>query len=149
MAKAVEFREFTPSNSRDDLIRRVEKAPAEHAEALLAAWDLLERLHEKGVLDLLSGLLSAGDMVVDRVTDIISSEQMVTKFRMALVFTNLLGAMDFGKLHAVIAENAEEPASLLAILKEARSKDVRRAMSVAVGMMSVWGAALNAQQEKI
>src|ERR1700757_2346594 len=95
MAKAVEFREFTPSNSRDDLIRRVEKAPAEHAEALLAAWDLLERLHEKGVLDLLSGLLSAGDMVVDRVTDIISSKQMVTGVRMALVLTNLLGALDF------------------------------------------------------
>jgi hypothetical protein len=61
MAKAVDFRELTPRNSRGDLIRKVEQAPAQHAEAVLAAYDLLQRLHEKGMIDLLKGLLSAGD----------------------------------------------------------------------------------------
>jgi hypothetical protein len=56
MAIAVDFREFTPADSREDLIRRVEQAPVEHAEAVLAAYDLLQRLHEKGLLDLLNGL---------------------------------------------------------------------------------------------
>ena len=36
MSIAVDFREFRPRNSRDDLIRRVEQAPVEHAEAVLA-----------------------------------------------------------------------------------------------------------------
>jgi hypothetical protein len=38
MAVAVEFREFTPKNSRNDLMRRLEQAPEEHAEAILSAW---------------------------------------------------------------------------------------------------------------
>jgi hypothetical protein len=80
MAKAVAFREFTPRNSRDDLMRKVDQAPVEHAEAVLAAYDLLQRLHEKGLIDLLSGLLSAGDTVVDRIVDVISSKEMVTAF---------------------------------------------------------------------
>ena len=64
MAMPVSFREFTPRNSRDDLLRRLEQAPAEHVEALLAAYDLLERLHETGLLDTANGLLSAGETVV-------------------------------------------------------------------------------------
>jgi uncharacterized protein YjgD (DUF1641 family) len=36
---------------------------SEHAEALLECYDLLQRLHEKGLIDLLNGLLSASDTV--------------------------------------------------------------------------------------
>ena len=57
MAIAVEFREFTPKNSRNDLIRRLEVAPEKHAEAILAAYELLQRLHEKGLIDIANGLL--------------------------------------------------------------------------------------------
>src|SRR6266404_3794721 len=94
MAIAVDFREFTPNNSRNDLIRRVEEAPVEHAEAVLAAYDLLQRMHEKGTIDLLNGLLSAGDTVVDRVVDLISSREMVTALRMVLMLSNLLNSIN-------------------------------------------------------
>ena len=88
MAIAVDYREFTPRNSREDLIRKVEQAPVAHAEAVLAAYDLLQRLHEKGMIDLLSGLLSAGDTVVDHVVDVISSREMVTALRICLLYTS-------------------------------------------------------------
>ncbi len=144
MAIAVEFREFTPRNSRDDLIRRVEQAPVEHAEAVLAAYDLLQRLHKKGVIDLLNGLLSAGDTVVERAVDVVSSTEMITALRIALIFSNLLSSIDPDKLHAVISNAGKEPPSLLAIGKQAASKDARRGMAAAVGLLSVLGEALNA-----
>jgi len=146
MAKAVSFRQFTPCNSRDDLMRRVDQAPVEHAEAVLAAYDLLQRLHEKGLIDLLNGLLSAGDTVVDRVVDVISSREMVTALRIALIFGNLLSSIDADKLHAVICKSGKEAPSLLTIGKQAISKDARRSMAVAVGLLNVLGDALNAQQ---
>jgi hypothetical protein len=80
MAVAVDYREFTPRNSREDLIRKVEQAPVAHAEAVLAAYDLLQRLHDKGMIDLLSGLLSAGDTVVEHLVDVISSREMVPRY---------------------------------------------------------------------
>jgi len=52
MTVAVDFREFTPVDSRGDLIRRVEQAPSEHAGAVLAAYDLcLKCSHLFNLLD--------------------------------------------------------------------------------------------------
>jgi uncharacterized protein YjgD (DUF1641 family) len=146
MAIAVDFRKFTPRNSREDLIRKVEQAPVEHAEAVLAAYDLLQRLHEKGMTDLLNGLLSAGDTVVDRVVDVISSTEVVTALRMALTFVNLLSVIDPDELHTVISNAGKETPSLLTIGKQATSKDARRGMAAAVGLLAVFGAALGKQQ---
>jgi uncharacterized protein YjgD (DUF1641 family) len=146
MAIAVDYREFTPRHSREDLIRRVEQAPVAHAEAVLAAYDLLQRLHEKGMIDLLSGLLSAGDTVVERLVDVISSREMVTALRIALIFSNLLSSIEPDKLHAVISNAGKDAPSLLAIGKQAASQDARRGMAVAVGLLNVFGEALNAQQ---
>src|ERR1700746_3734291 len=113
MAKAVSFRQFTPCNSRDDLMRRVDQAPVEHAEAVLAAYDLLQRLHEKGLIDLLNAVLSAGDTVVDRVVDVVSSKEMVTALRIGLMFNNLLTQIDADALHAMIEEAGKETPSLM------------------------------------
>jgi uncharacterized protein YjgD (DUF1641 family) len=146
MAIAVDFREFTPRNSREDLVRKVEQAPVEHAEAVLAAYDLLQRLHEKGMIDLLSGLLSAGDTVVDHVVDVISSKEMITALRIGLTFANLLSSIDADKLHAVADAENETP-SLLSIGKQATSKDARRGLATAVGLLNVFGAALRTANE--
>jgi uncharacterized protein YjgD (DUF1641 family) len=146
MAVAVDFREFKPVDSRGDLTRRVEQAPIEHAEAVLDAYDLLQGLHEKGLLQLLSGLLSAGDTVVNHVVDVVSSKEMVTALRIVLIFSSLLSSIDADALHAVLAGAGKEPPSLLAIGKKATSKDARRGMAAAVELLNVLGAALNKQQ---
>jgi uncharacterized protein YjgD (DUF1641 family) len=146
MAVAVDFREFTPVDSREDLIRRVEQAPIEHAEAVLATYDLLQRLHEKGLLDLLNGLLSAGDTVVEHVVDVVSSKEMVTALRIGLIFSNLLNSIDADALPAVVTGAGKETPSLLALGKQAASKDARRGLATAVGLLNLFGAALNKQQ---
>jgi uncharacterized protein YjgD (DUF1641 family) len=130
------------------LARRLEEASNEHAEALLAGYDLLQRLHEKGIIDLVNGLLSAGDTVVERVVDVISSREVVTALRMALIFVNLLSSIDPDELHTVISNAGKERPSLLAIGKQATSKDARRGMAAAVGLFAVFGAGLGKQQRE-
>jgi uncharacterized protein YjgD (DUF1641 family) len=146
MAVAVDFREFKPLDSRADLVRRVEHAPIEHAEAVLAAYDLLQRLHQMGMLDLFNGLLTAGDTVVDRVVNVVSSKEMVTALRIGLMFSNLLTLIDADALHALIADAGKETPSLLALGKQAASKDARRGLATAVGLLKVFGAALGKQE---
>ncbi len=146
MATAVDFREFQPADRREDLIRRVEQAPQEHADAVLAAYDVLQRLHEKGLLDLINGLLSAGDTVVNHVVNVISSRQMVTALRIALIFGNLLSSIDPDQLHAVMEGDGGAAPSLFAMGKQATSKDSRRGLAVAIGLVNLLGAALNKQQ---
>ena len=148
MAVAVDFREFKPVDSREDLIRRVEQAPVEHAEAVLAAYDVLQKLHEKDVLNLVSGLLSAGDTVINQVVDLVSSKEMVTALRLALIFSNLLRSIDPDKLSAVIEDAGKEPPSLWAIGKQATSADSRRAMAITLGLMNILGAAIKKPESK-
>lgn len=149
MAKAVDIREFTPRNSRDDLIRKVEQAPLEHAEAVLAAYDLVQRLYERGVIDLCNGLLSAGDEVVERIVDVASSKEAITGLRLALILGNLMTSIDPNKVHSALsAAEQNEPPSLVSIVKQASSKDARRGMAMAVGLLNALGAALNTQTAK-
>src|SRR5215475_1064969 len=102
MAMPVAFHDFTPQNSRHDLIRRLEAAPAERVEAILAAYDLLQRLHEKGLLDLANGLLSASDTVVARGVDVVSSPQAVAAIRLALIAVNTLPRLDIDRLDTLL-----------------------------------------------
>jgi hypothetical protein len=54
-----------------------------------------------------------------------------------LRFGNLLSSIDADKLHAVISKSRKEAPSLLMIGKQAISKDARRSMAVAVGLLNV------------
>jgi uncharacterized protein YjgD (DUF1641 family) len=146
MATPVEFRTFTPRNSRDDLMRRLEQAPEEHAEALLSAYDLLQRMHEKGLIDVANGLLSASETVVDRAVDVVSSKQAVTALRVVLMMSNLLNSLDPNRLHALLSPSESKAPSLWTIAKETMSPDARRGMAAAVGLLSVFGAALREQE---
>jgi uncharacterized protein YjgD (DUF1641 family) len=142
MAKAVEFREFTPRNSRNDLLRRLEQAPEQHAEALLSAYDLLQRMHENGLIDIAGGLLSAGDTVVERVSDVASSKQVVTALRLVLMLTNLLNTLDADKIAAILSSPESKPHSLWTIGKDAMSEDARVGLATAVRLLKVIGSSL-------
>jgi len=142
MAVAVEFRKFQPTDSREDLLRRVEAAPHEHAEAVLAAYGVLEKLHEADVLSLLNGLLGAKNLVVDRAADVISSAEMVNLLRISLLAGGLLKNIHPDDLNDVLKESSQEPPSLFQILKRMTSKDARRALGAMGGLLNIFGAAL-------
>src|SRR3984893_10867415 len=48
--------EIPPRNPRAELQSRLENAPEEHAEAVLAAYEVLEELHNRGVLEIMRGV---------------------------------------------------------------------------------------------
>ncbi len=126
MAQAVEFREFTPTASPSD------------QEALQSANRLLQKLHEKGVIDATSGLLDAGDIIVDALT----SKHAAAALRVALMLGNVLESLDADRLHSLLAPSNAKPPSLWTIWKQATSEDGRRGLAAAVGLLQVLGAAL-------
>jgi uncharacterized protein YjgD (DUF1641 family) len=147
MAKAVEFRHFKPADSRDDLIRRIEAAPQEHADAILEAYDLLESLHEKGILSALNGALRASDTVIDKVTDAVSSKEAVNAVRIGLLLGNLLSSVEVDRIHALLSSPEKKAPSLISLVGQMNDEDVRRGMSVGLSLLGVFGAAL-ARTEK-
>jgi hypothetical protein len=71
---------------------------------------------------------------------------MVTALCLALVFSNLLSSIDRDNFRAVISNAAKDSLSLLAIGKQAASKDARGGTAAAVSPLNVFGEVLNAPQ---
>ena len=149
MAKPVEFRQFTPRNSREDLIHKLENAPEQHAEALLEAYELLQRLHEKGLIDLANGLLSASDTVVERAVEVVSAKQTVGALRSLLMVGNILIGVDPDQLHALFSGARAKPPSIWQIWKRATTDDARRGIATAIGLLNLFGAALRRQKTSL
>jgi uncharacterized protein YjgD (DUF1641 family) len=146
MAVAVEFRTYTPPDSRLDLVRRIENAPREHAAAVLEAYDVLQRLHDTGALALVNGLLSAEDTVIDKVTDVVSSRQAVTALRIAMILGSALTSIDADSVHAAVTEAETQTPSLWRLLRTACSKEVRQAAGLGLSLARIFGASLLARK---
>src|SRR5438045_3681216 len=62
---------------RAELQSRLENAPVEHAEAVLAAFEVLQGLHDCGALDLARGALGSSDKVLEIAVDAAQSPQSI------------------------------------------------------------------------
>ncbi|WP_158751803.1 DUF1641 domain-containing protein [Acidobacterium sp. S8] len=149
MAKPIEIRP-QPRNAREELQRRLDNAPVEHADAMLSLYELLQQLHDSGTLDLLRGTVGAGDEIVNHAVRLITQPESVRSIRNVLILAKLLGSIDPEILHqlseavpaAVEQSRQEEPPSLWALLKSFRSEDSRRALAAGAGVLEVIGRQL-------
>jgi uncharacterized protein YjgD (DUF1641 family) len=152
MAQPVPFRRFIPTDTRSDVEKKVEAAPKDHGEAILSSLQLLQQLHDTGTLDLLRGMVGAGDAVVNHVVNIISSPEMVAALRNLLALGTVLATIDPDALHTAIQGRPEDrdkkPPSLFAITKQMNTEEARLGLSAAIGLLTVFGGAVKKEREK-
>jgi hypothetical protein len=146
MAAPVEFHTFTPEDSRLDLQRRIASAPREHAEAVLESYDLLQRLHDAGILAIANGMLSAGPAVIAKLTDVVSSAPAVTSLRLGLALGKIATAIDADRVEQLVA-NSVPPPSWWRIIRLALRKETRQALGLSLGLLGAFGAAIAKQHE--
>jgi uncharacterized protein YjgD (DUF1641 family) len=147
MAKAVEFRPV-PRPAIEETKRKLDAAPLEHAEAVLNAYRTLQMLHDSNTLDMVRGLLGAGDTVLNETVSVITSEKSMRAIRNLLVLVNLAGEIDPQVLHSLAdsltplvkpSTPLPEPPSLFSITKRLFSRDVRRVLGIGVAALEGLG----------
>jgi len=79
MAAPIKF-ELPRRHPREELLDRLEQAPGEHAEALLAIYELLQGLHDRGVVDALNGALSSSNFILDTVVETANAPEISERF---------------------------------------------------------------------
>jgi uncharacterized protein YjgD (DUF1641 family) len=141
--------ELPPRDPRDELRKRLEQAPVEHAEALLDSYDLLEKLHQHGVLELVRGALGASDKLVETAVDATKSDESVRAIRNAIILGKILGAINPDVLQGVAVAIEEtlgcyqkpviEPPGLFSLLSQFRHKELRRSMALINRFLEVLG----------
>jgi uncharacterized protein YjgD (DUF1641 family) len=153
MAKPVAYRVFTPADAREELKRKIDAAPAEHAEAVLDGYRLLEQAHQSGALELLRGALAAQDSIINHVVGIASQPEMVNALRNLLVLGKVLGSVNPETLETAIGgdervKRKHAPPSIFTLLSRMNTPDARRGMDVAAGLLAALGAAARPQTKK-
>src|SRR5260370_8478068 len=86
--------EIPPRNPRAELRSRLEQAPEEHAEAVLAAYEVLQELHNRGVLEIMRGALAASDEILETVVDNVKTPESIRAIRNLLFWRQILGSIE-------------------------------------------------------
>jgi uncharacterized protein YjgD (DUF1641 family) len=139
MAKPIPL-ELAPRDPREELRKRMEQAPAAHAEALLDSYELLQQLHDHGVFELLRGALGASDKLIETAVDAAKSDESVRAIRNAIILGKVLGSINPDVLQGVAVAVGEtlgcyekpiiEPPGLFSLLSQFRHKELRRSMAL-------------------
>jgi uncharacterized protein YjgD (DUF1641 family) len=149
--------EMPRRDRQEELRSRLAHAPAEHAEAVLAGFEVLQGLHDQGVLELLRGALGGSDKVLEIAVEAAKTPEAIRGIRNLLVMAKILGSIDPGLLEnfaravpdaltaAAKAEQAEPP-GLWGIWKIFRSRNLRRSLVVVNGMLEAWGRNFSAER---
>jgi uncharacterized protein YjgD (DUF1641 family) len=151
MAQPIQLHRVQTDATRE-VRARLEAAQVEHANAILAAYKLLQELQDHGVLDLLRGLTGAGGDIATSLAEAASTPETIAAIRNIISMLRILGSIDPEILHGVAdmvtknrAAETETP-SLWRTLRRLGSKESRRAMSAAVYGFQVFGRVLISRQ---
>ena len=150
MARPIAFKPV-PVDFKADLERRLEKAPADHAAALLAALEVIAIAHREGVLDILHGMIGAKDTIAAEIAKYARLPEGVAGIRNLLTAAKILTELDpevLDHISRVMASATEEhkreqtPPSLFQLAKRATSEDSRRGLSFLTLILSSLGRSL-------
>jgi uncharacterized protein YjgD (DUF1641 family) len=140
--------EIPPRNPRAELRSRLEQAPEEHAEAMLAAYEVLEELHSRGVLEIMRGALAASDDILEKVVDNVRTPEAIRTIRNLLVCSRILGSIEPEKFRGILqaipegiaqaAAEREKPVSFFGLLRRLTSKDSLRGLAAAVDFLQAF-----------
>ena len=132
-----------------ELQARLQNAPLEHAEALLSAYDLLQGLHDRGVLELLRGGLGSSDRLIEIVVEAAKTPESIRGIRNIIILAKILGAIEpelvegFARSlpEAIALTKAYEskPPGFLGIMMKFRNRNFRRGLVLVNSMLEAFG----------
>ena len=138
-----------PRDRQRELDVRLKAAPAQHAEAILAAYEVLQLMHDKGVLELMRGTLGGGEDVVQQAVAVVHTASVIRGSRNLFLLMDALGALepellrDFTRAipKALVQANREEakPPSLFKLLRTFLNADFRRGLAACNDLLEIFG----------
>jgi uncharacterized protein YjgD (DUF1641 family) len=158
MAQAIPL-EIPPRNPRAELQSHLEHAPEEHAEAVLAAYEVLQELHNRGVLEIMRGALAASDELLLRIVDNAKTPEAIRAIRNLFLLQRILGSIEPELLEGVVqaipeaiaqaTAEREQPPSFFTLLRRITSKDSLRGLAAAVDFLQAFGRHLHSAQNSL
>jgi uncharacterized protein YjgD (DUF1641 family) len=150
--------EIPPRNPRAELRSRLEQAPEQHAEAVLAAYEVLQELHHRGVLEIMRGALAASDEILEKVVDSAKTPEAIRAIRNLLFWRQILGSIEpewFKGIFQAIPEGIaqataerDQPVGFFRLLRRLGNKDSLRGLAAAIDFLQAFGRHLHSLESQ-
>src|ERR1700693_4858035 len=127
--------------------RHLLDAPHQHSDAILSALELLQLLHDRGVLELLRGVAGAGDQLVSTLTAAVDTPESLRAIRNFILLTKFFGSIPPDILNSLVQtavegadrEKASRAPGMLHLLRRLRSENSRHAIAVTLDLLESVG----------
>jgi uncharacterized protein YjgD (DUF1641 family) len=133
-----------------DPAERLADALDKHTDAIVSALELLQLLHDRGVLELARGLVGAGDQLVGILTTAAGAPESLRGMRNFILLTKFFASIPPDVLNSLVRtasegaerEKAQRAPGVLQLLRRAGSEDSRHAIAVTLDLLESVGKAL-------
>jgi uncharacterized protein YjgD (DUF1641 family) len=138
-----------PRDQSHEINSRLQQAPLEHGEAVLAAYEVLQGLHDRGVLELMRGTLGGSEKILEQIVAVASSAEAIRATRNLLLLGATLGEIEPALLsdltraipRALVQANSEQskPPGLFKLLSTFWNADFRRGLAAFNDLVMMFG----------
>jgi uncharacterized protein YjgD (DUF1641 family) len=136
--------------SEQDPIERLDAALRTHSDAIVSSLELLQLLHDRGVLDLLRGLVGAGDQLAGMATAALDSPDSVRAIRNFILLTKFFASIPPDVLDSLVRtaaagadrEKSQRAPGMLDLLRRMSSENSRHAIAVSLDLLESVGKGL-------
>src|SRR5882672_11350337 len=149
---------LAPRDPSGEISLRLQQAPLDHAEAVLAAYEVLQGLHDRGVLEVMRGTLGGGEKILEQVVAVASGPESIRATRNLLLLVTTLGEIEPTLLSdltravpkALVQANAEEnkPPGLFKLVSTFWNKDFRRGLAAFNDLLVAFGKNISGKTPK-
>ncbi|MBU8908680.1 DUF1641 domain-containing protein [Desertibacillus haloalkaliphilus] len=158
MAKQItQIEKQTPSEveERAEAIKKLVDMTADNHESLMTFMEIIEELHEAGILDMVKGLLRTRDKVGALAVEQMNQPTMHRVIRNGTSAFQFLGRMDPDQLEQMLngvsqgldktadRTGRQEPIGLWGMVKQMRDPDVNASMTTLLGFLQGMGQEFN------
>lgn len=134
----------------------IEQAVSEHKEAILEGIELLQGLHDRGVLPMANSLLGQADEVLAVVVRLVSQPQHAKALANLLQLALMVGSLDVKRLEPMVhglntglevaASKVDEKTKLMDLFKALNDPEINRAITMTLGLLKGMGSAFGRQE---
>jgi len=141
-----------------ELQARSQNAPLEHAQALLAAYEVLQGLHDRGVFELIHGTLGSSGKVIEILVEASKTPESIRGIRNILILAKILGSVEPELVEGFALSVPEalaktkacdpKPPGFWGILKQFANRDFRRGLVLINSLLAAFGRNLPSEKLK-
>jgi uncharacterized protein YjgD (DUF1641 family) len=150
---------LSPRDPQRELNSRLQRAPVEHAEAVLAAYEVLQGLHDSGVLELMRGTLGGGEKILEQFVEVARGPDAIRAIGNLILLVKTIGEIEPALLSdlttavpkALAQANAEEanPPGLFKLISTFWNRDFRRGLAAFNDLLVTFGQNLSNEDKQL